>query len=576
MMFSPYTIDKAFSENAFFSLFFEILDQHNNQEENKVEDNFGWRKSKDVKVEKYYWSEDSFEMPTTKGISLKHFDSEKFRNSITLKNHVRSFERDLKKFLKKLPFYFKETLFEKLEIFTYDNEDQMFGKSKKEEGHNILEARLVERAKQEYENVYIKYIENLVYHNNQYSGKNDYASTDSVPYGDVYSSTFSSYGPDNYTAAVNPDDKTKYLEASDNLKSTSAPEDPLLGFIYRLQYEKRYYRIGVMLEKIYNTIKDVDMISAKSAMAHTMRISAILPFITKTSCKNISAYMFNNYNWMDQDSLYPLESAELVDKIKEEFKNIIYSKNPQNLNKDQFANPAEYTGTAGKRYDTESANLDYGTSFAIKSSNRLSTGNVIDDTVSYLITSENPEYKKVGRQISTVVAYILDDKKFTDNDVDQLKEMMSIACQGITKEMALDITRNTVSEHASFTPEQIARYIVKDFNERLSKKTNKGIFSRMGQPESTRSVGKILPSSINDSSIPNKSSIGLKSDTNIDQREPFSNMSEAELRFARRQMIWKETSLFERLFDYKNRPKIEDYIMQVYEEEQAREVGRGL
>ena len=575
MKFSPYTIDKAFSENAFFSLFFEILTQHNNQEENKEEDKFGWG-NKSIKSEKYYWSEDSFGMPTTKGLSLKHFDSEKFRKSITLKNHVRSFERDLKKFLKKLPFYFKETLFERLEIFAYDNEDPTLGRNKKDEGHNILEARLVEKAKQEYEDVYIRYIENLVYHNNQYSGKNDYASTDSVPYGDVYSSTSSSYGPDNYTAAVNPDDKAKYLEASDNLKSTSAPEDPLLGFIYRLQYEKRYYRIGVMLEKIYNTITDVDMISAKSAMAHTMRISAILPFITKTSCKNISAYMFNNYNWMDQDSLYPLESAELVDKIKEEFKNIIYSKNPQNLNKDQFANPAEYTGTAGKRYDTESANLDYGTSFAIKSSNRLSTGNVIDDTVSYLITSENPEYKKVGRQISTVVAYILDDKKFTDNDVDQLKEMMSIACQGITKEMALDITRNTVSEHASFTPEQIAKYIGKDFDERLLKirkskcitswSIDKGILSRNGQ-----NLGESIKAS-----SPIKSAIGLKEDDKETQREPFSNMSEAELRFAKNQISWKETSLFERLFDYKNKPKIEDYIMQVYEEEQAREAGRGL
>ena len=102
--------------------------------------------------------------------------------------------------------------------------------------------------------------------------------------------------------------------------------------------------------------------------------------------------------------------------------------------------------------------------------NILIKSNIIDDIVSYLVSSENTEYKDLGNQINKLVDTALDEQKYNLSNA-QLANLMKITCQGITKDMALDISQNTIAINASFSPEKLSKYIENEFARLLAKRS---------------------------------------------------------------------------------------------------------
>ena len=237
---------------------------------------------------------DSAKNVSLMGIPVKNFNAEQWRNSIALKSRSRLFKRELKMFLSKLENSEKHELFNKLNIIAYDENGVAKTISLKE-----LETQFLDQAIHEYETAYLNYI------GRQIAKDKDYQFVGvSSPYDETYLGTGSDYHyrPESYVAS--PDDQIiksdQEILPDKNAVSEFVPSDSIVGLIDRLKMELTFYRVGMILERLYNDIKAAETINTTTAMGYSMRLSAILAFISKSAYTNIAAYMFNNYNWSEE------------------------------------------------------------------------------------------------------------------------------------------------------------------------------------------------------------------------------------------------------------------------------------
>ncbi len=428
---------------------------------------------------------DSAKNVSLMGIPVKNFNAEQWRNSIALKSRSRLFKRELKMFLSKLENSEKHELFNKLNIIAYDENGVAKTISLKE-----LETQFLDQAIHEYETAYLNYI------GRQIAKDKDYQFVGvSSPYDETYLGTGSDYHyrPESYVAS--PDDQIiksdQEILPDKNAVSEFVPSDSIVGLIDRLKMELTFYRVGMILERLYNDIKAAETINTTTAMGYSMRLSAILAFISKSAYTNIAAYMFNNYNWSEE--FLPLKADDLIDRIKDIFRTAIYSKNPQNKAYSPELYPAEFTDTAGSKNEA----VEYGTAFAIRSEQRISTGNFLDDVIAYLSSAIDSNYQQAGRQLGIIQKFIF-ETKISDNlaGLKTINQMIESACEGMTLQMAKDISANTIADNASFDRQEILSGIKKGFYELL--KENRVLTSYVDHIESKQIAEDNI---INDNSI---------------------------------------------------------------------------
>ncbi len=398
------------------------------------------------KADVYFAYFESLTEPISAGLNINGNRAQWF-SDFKMRSRVRSFEKELHDFFNLLSNEEIKELFSSDNLVYYFFEE-IFTNERK----SFFEEALIKKASEEYENLYLDYLVA------KYARVTNSQEVPEIPYDEVYAKTNSDYGQDNYTASA-PEDSEELIAKNRNSASPKASKVPLEGFIFYLKNEYRYYKIGDMLEKTYQEITEANDISATKAICYMMRINAILQFIPDYIFRNISAFMYNNYDWMSSLS-YPLFPGKTAEKIKEEFRVIIYGKKTHH-------NQEEYTDTAGKKYEDEIA---YGSSLTVKEAKKEEVNFIIDDAVLYLISSGDKEYEQVGHDIKNQLGFLASKGEIHIAEKVQLEKNMLDICSAITEQMARDISSHTIAINAAFSAKDISSTIIKEFTRKIDVK----------------------------------------------------------------------------------------------------------
>lgn len=458
-------VDSIFNKSDIISLLENVLEEHNAKNEKKF----------------YISSLFNIKIPS---ISMKGLNEEQLSSNVTVVNRVSSFKLELIAFLTAL---------------TEDEIEELLNRF--EEGIIPLDSNLIENLAnvfcEEYKTVYIRAI---IEENAHKKRKKEEESVNLA------------YGKNSYIAQANAttsivEETLDYMEALANSNPETAPKNDLQAVIYKLKSEISSVKIGEMLESLYEEIEKSKQINTDQGIGYVMRVNAILSFVKPRTYLSLASYMFNEYNWMTKaDGEYNvLSTVEIADKIKDRFKDIIYTKEPNNKIGQSGQFSEEYSDTGATAYKLESDNVNYGNVFL--------TGDFVDNVVTALEKADQKEYKRMARRIGNILAY---SECCSDEETEFLiiERMMYQACGLFSDEMCDYLSIKVPYKNQYLNPNTVPKMLMDRFRLRLSKLRTEKYQKRIENMFSTIDEIRLSPKMIHQSYL--------------ESLEDWNNLSEEE------------------------------------------------